>query len=85
VLRDDGRARLVGQTTAGNVETLHGYTFDDGSRLWIAEERFVPAVSLAGWEGIGVQPDVEVVAPWHTYSVEDDPVLAAALQLLAGE
>ena len=85
VLRDDGRARLVGQTTAGNVETLHGYYFDDGSRLWIAEERFVPAVSLAGWEGIGVQPDVEVVALWHTYSVEDDPVLAAALQLLAGE
>ncbi len=85
VLQDLGRARLVGETTAGNVETLHGYSFDDGSWLWIAEERFVPTVSQAGWEGIGVQPDVEVVAPWHTYSIEDDPVLAAALQLLAGE
>ena len=85
VLQDRGRARLVGQTTPGNVETLHGYTYEDGSRLWIAEERFVPAVSLAGWEGIGVQPDVEVLAPWHTYSVEDDPVLASALQLLSGE
>ncbi len=85
VLQDQGRARLVGQTTAGNVETLHGYNLDDGSRLWIAEERFVPAVSQAGWEGIGVQPDVEVVATWQTYSIEDDPILAAALQLLAGE
>jgi len=85
VLQDLGRARLVGQTTAGNVETLHGYTFDDGSRLWIAEERFVPAVSLAGWEGIGVQPDVEVVAPWHTFKAENDPAVAAAIQLLTGD
>ena len=85
VLRDGGRARLVGEATAGNVETLHGYNFADGSRLWIAEERFVPAFSQADWEGIGVQPDVEVVAPWHTYAIDDDPVLAAALQLLSGE
>ncbi len=85
VLRDTGRARLVGQPTAGNVETLHGYTFDDGSRLWIAEERFVPAVSQAGWEGIGVRPDVEVIAPWHTFMAENDPTVAAALQLLTGE
>ncbi len=85
VLQDQGRARLVGQTTVGNVETLHGYTFEDGSRLWIAEERFVPAVSQAGWEGIGVQPDVEVVAPWQTYSIEDDPILAAALELLGAK
>jgi len=85
VLQDQGRARLVGEATAGNVETLHGYNVEDGSRLWIAEERFVPAVSQAVWEGIGVQPDVEVVAPWHTYSVEDDPVIAAALHLLSEE
>lgn len=85
VLQDQARARLVGEATAGNVETLHGYNFQDGSRLWIAEERFVPAISQAAWEGVGVQPDVEVVAPWHTFSVEDDPVLAAALHLLSGE
>ena len=85
VLQDQGRARLVGEGTAGNVETLHGYNFEDGSRLWIAEERFVPAISLAGWEGIGVQPDVEVVAPWQTYSIEDDPILAAALELLGAK
>ncbi len=47
VLQDRGRARLVGEPTAGNVETLHGYSFDDGSRLWIAQERFVPE-DLAG-------------------------------------
>jgi C-terminal processing protease CtpA/Prc len=75
----------VGQTTAGNVEILHGCTFEDGSRLWIAEERFVPAVSLAGWEGIGVRPDVEVIAPWHSFTAENDPAVAAALHLLAGE
>ena len=85
ILQDTGRATLVGETTAGNVETLHGYTFEDGSRLWIAQERFLPSGSGMNWEGVGVQPDVEVVAAWHTFTAENDPVIAAAVQLLTGE
>lgn len=81
-LQDIGRARIVGQTTLGNVETLHGYNQPDGSRVWIAEESFEPLVSDANWERDGILPDVEVVADWDTFTFETDPVVAAAVELL---
>ena len=81
-LRDIGRAKVVGQATAGRVETLHGYTFADGSKAWIATERFDPISSHADWQGRGVRPDVEVHAAWDEFTFEDDPALAVALKLL---
>jgi carboxyl-terminal processing protease len=80
-LRDFGRARIVGETTLGNVETLHGYTFEDGSRLWIAEETFDPVLSHADWETTGIIPDVHAYAEWDTFTFETDPSVAAALAL----
>jgi C-terminal peptidase prc len=50
VLQDIGRAKVVGQTTLGNVEILHGHNLSDGSLLWLAEERFVPLYSQADWD-----------------------------------
>jgi carboxyl-terminal processing protease len=82
-LQDIGRARIVGQTTLGNVETLHGYDQPDGSRVWIAEESFEPLVSDANWENDGIVPEVEVVADWDTFTFETDPAVAAAVELLA--
>ena len=82
VLQDSGRAKLVGQTTLGNVEILHAYYFEDGSRIWIAEETFDPAVSHANWEAAGIVPDVEVIADWDTFTFETDPAVAAAVELL---
>lgn len=81
-LKDSGRALIVGRTTLGNVETLHGYNFDDGSRMWIASETFDPAVSHADWETTGIVPDVEAYADWDTFTFETDPSIAAALTLL---
>jgi len=81
-LRDIGRAQLVGQTTLGNVETLRGYDFEDGSRVWIAEERFDPLYSDIDWEKEGIVPDVEAFADWDTFVFENDPGVAAAVQLL---
>jgi len=81
-LQDTGRARLVGQTTKGNVETLHAATFADGSKLWIAAERFDPRVSHANWENQGVKPEVEVLADWDTFTFANDPGVAAAVRLL---
>lgn len=81
-LQDLGRAKIVGQTTLGNVETLHGYDFDDGSRVWIAEERFEPLNSNADWEKDGIQPDVQAYTDWDTFTFETDPSIAAALALL---
>jgi C-terminal peptidase prc len=84
-LADIGRAQLVGETTLGNVETLHGYTAEDGSRIWIAEERFAPLNSASDWEEDGVAPSVEVAADWETFTFETDPGVAAALTLLGHE
>ena len=85
VLKDLGRAKIAGQTSLGNVETLHGYDFEDGSRMWIAEETFDPLVSHASWEDIGIIPDIEVDADWDTFIFETDPAIAAALSLLEHE
>lgn len=81
LLQDTSRAKIIGQTTLGNVETLHGYSFSDGSRAWIAEERFDPLVSHADWEKNGIQPDVIAHADWDTFTFETDPAIAAALAL----
>ena len=82
ILQDQGRAKIVGQTTMGNVERLHGYSFKDGSRAWIAEERFDPIHSHAIWEKNGVKPDVVAYADWDTFTFENDPSMVAALKLL---
>ncbi len=81
VLQDSGRAKVVGQTTQGHVETLHRYDFDDGSDIWIAQETFLPAHSQANWEGKGVVPDVQAYADWDTFTLATDPSVKAALKL----
>jgi carboxyl-terminal processing protease len=82
VLKDSGRARIVGETSLGNVEVLHGYDFEDGSQLWIASEKFYSAFSNANWEETGIIPDVQAFAEWDTFYFDTDPSIAAALQLL---
>lgn len=82
VLRDSGRAQIVGQSTLGNVEVLHGYDMSDGSRLWIAEETFIPANSQEDWELTGIVPNVEAHADWDAFTLETDPAIPAALKLL---
>lgn len=81
ILQDQGRAKVVGQTTLGNVETLSGYDFNDGSRAWIARERFDPAHSHANWEKDGIIPDVVAFADWDTFNFENDPAVVAALKI----
>lgn len=81
ILQDAGRARLVGRTTSGTVESLHPVEFPDGSQVLLAEERFVPAVSHADWEKAGIVPDVEVSAEWNTFTFDTDPGVGAALKL----
>lgn len=76
-----GRATLIGEATAGNVETIYRYDLEDGSRLWLAQETFVPADG-ARWEGVGVQPDVQVSGRWEDITEADDPALQAALDAL---
>ena len=82
VLQDLGRAKIVGQTTRGNVETLRGHNFTDGSQAWIAQERFEPIRSKINWEKRGVKPDIEAHAEWDTFTFENDPAITAAVRSL---
>jgi C-terminal peptidase prc len=82
VLRDARQAKIVGQTSLGNVEVLSGHTFEDGSQIWIAAETFDSAFSDTNWEETGIVPDVQAFAEWDTFYFETDPSIAAALELL---
>jgi len=82
VLQDAGRARIVGETSLGNVEVLHRFDFEDGSQVWIASEKFFSAFSDENWEQTGVIPDVQAFAEWDTFYFETDPSIAAAVTLL---
>ncbi len=78
-----GRAYLIGMPTAGNVEAVYPYDMLDGSRLWLAEESFMP-ITGERWEGRGVQPDELVEQAWDEFrSDEDDLALQAALRYLS--
>jgi len=82
IMRDSRNAKITGETSLGNVEVLHGYSFDDGSELWIASETFFPANSDGNWEETGIVTDIEAFADWDTFTFETDPSIAAALTLL---
>ena len=82
VLRDMGRAKIVGETSTGNVEVLNGFRFEDGSQVWLATETFHSAFSNSNWEETGIVPDVQAFAEWDTFYFETDPSIRAALELL---
>jgi carboxyl-terminal processing protease len=82
LLRDAGRAKIVGETSLGNVEVLNGFSFDDGSQIWLATETFHSAFSDTNWEETGIVPDIQAFAEWDTFYFETDPAIAAALNLL---
>jgi carboxyl-terminal processing protease len=81
ILKDEGRAHLVGGTTSGTVESLQTIKFEDGSEVLLAEARFDPAVSHADWRKSGIVPDVGGAGEWNTFTFDNDPAVAAALKL----
>jgi len=84
VLQSQGRAKVVGVPSAGNTETIFRYDFDDGSRLWLAQESFKPPDGT-NLEGRGVIPDVNIKDDWTTYTEQTDPDILAALKLMRNE
>ncbi|MCC7118597.1 MAG: PDZ domain-containing protein [Anaerolineales bacterium] len=82
VLRDVGRAKIVGAPSLGNVEVMYAHEFADHSLLWIAQETFKPLHSTENWELTGIVPDVIAYADWDTITFETDPAVLAAVKLL---
>ncbi len=60
-LQKKGRATIIGETSAGNVEAVLPFCLRDGSQAWIATGVLAP-IGGPTWEGVGVIPDVEVAA-----------------------
>jgi carboxyl-terminal processing protease len=80
ILQDIERAYIIGETSDGNVETLSGYSFSDGSLIWLAHEVFQPINHPdADWEKNGIIPDLTVPASWDEFTPATDPAVQAAL------
>lgn len=83
-MQAQGRARLVGLPTPGNVRTYQRRILSDGSALDFAESSFVTArgedLGL-----VGLSPDVRVELDWDQVTPADDPVLSRAVDLLLRE
>ena len=60
-LQKKGRATIIGETSAGNVEAVLPFCLRDGSQAWIATGVLAP-IGGPTWEGVGVVPDIEVAA-----------------------
>jgi carboxyl-terminal processing protease len=58
-LQHQGRALVLGSTTAGNVEAIMPFCLRDGSQAWIATGVLAP-IGGPTWAGRGVVPDIEV-------------------------
>jgi C-terminal processing protease CtpA/Prc len=74
-----GRAKVVGSTTTGDIETLNGYLLPDGSQIFIADASF----RFSGQDQIGktgIVPDVLVDSRWDQILSNQDPVIDAAMQ-----
>jgi C-terminal peptidase prc len=80
ILQDVGRAYLIGKTTQGNVEILWGHDLEDGSKIWLANETFRPVNHPEmNWETLGVIPDLFQPGEFDEFSLENDPVVQAAI------
>ena len=58
-LQANGRAQVVGATSAGNVEAVLPFCLRDGAQAWLATGVLAPLTG-ATWEGRGVEPDLAV-------------------------
>lgn len=80
-LQAQKRAAVVGSTSAGNTETIFAYDFEDGSRVWVAQEGF-ELPDGTDLEGRGVVPDRVIDVEWTQFSEARDPHILEALDLI---
>jgi carboxyl-terminal processing protease len=81
-IQRSGRGRVLGQRTRGNIELVRSNDLRHGARLMLAEQTYRPA-SGANWEGVGLQPDIEIDLDWENMTDEDDAMLKAAIAELS--
>ena len=72
-LKENKRATIVGQKTAGCLGGFHPNGLVEGSDLHVAAMEFVGAVSGGEYNGVGIPPDVEA---------DDASAVARAIEIL---
>jgi hypothetical protein len=61
-LKNLKRATLIGEVTGGGAHATEMRRLDDHLSIFVPFARFVSPITHTGWEGTGVQPDIEVPA-----------------------
>lgn len=80
--KDNGRATLVGETSAGSSGQPYFASFDGVSVGIGAKREMFPDGST--FEGVGVAPDVPLLPAAEDYRAGRDPALERALEILDG-
>jgi len=89
ILRDFGKAKIVGATSAGHCAMTETVTLADGSAVRITTALYVPPVS-GSFEGVGVKPDFEVAFSGESaetvFALDEltDPQLKKAIEAAGG-
>lgn len=78
-VQEQGRGRVVGQTSGGRVVDTVAFALPDGGQLLVGESEFRTARG-AVLEGRGVAPDVVVVPTYDDLRHGRDPMLDAAVR-----
>jgi carboxyl-terminal processing protease len=76
--KDNGRATLVGETTAGSSGQPHAVDLGDGFRAWIGAKR-ESFPDGRTFEGVGIAPDIEIRQTAADLRDGNDRVLSGVL------
>ena len=61
-LKNLKRATIIGETTGGGAHPVSGHRIDDHFMIGVPFARAINPISKTNWEGVGVEPDVQVPA-----------------------
>ncbi|MCK4385609.1 MAG: peptidase S41, partial [candidate division Zixibacteria bacterium] len=77
--KDNGRAIIIGEPTGGSTGQPYMYNFGNGIRIGIGTKRaYMPDGSK--FEGVGVEPDIEVKLIREDLYKDKDRVLEKAVK-----
>jgi C-terminal processing protease CtpA/Prc len=59
-LQNLGRAKSIGETTAGAAHPARDYELNDNFVVFVPNKRPINLITKTNWEGVGVVPDISV-------------------------
>ena len=77
-VQDHGRGRIVGRTTNGSVLASQNFPLPDGGQVQVPTHDFM-RIDGRRIEGVGVEPDIEVMPTLDDVRAGRDPALERAL------